>query len=118
MRWDDLIGEYGWDHDVLYILEKNGKLHGSSNGFSIIRSKRKGPTNSGFPLTGFTRARAWFSAATWWKSEGGRGRQRDIRKRRLDGEDGKVFRIEPVRPVEALAPKRNWRILRPKRVNS
>ena len=21
-RWNDLIGEFGWDHDVLYILEK------------------------------------------------------------------------------------------------
>ena len=25
--WAGLIGEYGWDHDVLYILEKEGKLH-------------------------------------------------------------------------------------------
>jgi len=25
-EWDSLIGEYGWDHDVLYILEKGGKL--------------------------------------------------------------------------------------------
>jgi hypothetical protein len=24
--WKGLIGEYGWDHDVLYILERNGKL--------------------------------------------------------------------------------------------
>src|SRR5262249_88630 len=26
-RSHSLIGEYGWDHDVLYILEKEGKLH-------------------------------------------------------------------------------------------
>src|SRR5262249_23145896 len=26
-RWAGLIGEYGWDHDVLYILEKDAKLH-------------------------------------------------------------------------------------------
>jgi serine beta-lactamase-like protein LACTB len=26
-RWHDLIGEYGWDHDTLYILEKEGKLY-------------------------------------------------------------------------------------------
>src|SRR5439155_22066284 len=26
-KWAGLIGEYGWDHDVLYILEKEGKLH-------------------------------------------------------------------------------------------
>src|SRR5262249_52315192 len=26
-RWSGLIGEYGWDHDILYMLEKDGKLY-------------------------------------------------------------------------------------------
>jgi D-alanyl-D-alanine dipeptidase len=26
-KWQGLIGEYGWDHDILYIFEKDGKLH-------------------------------------------------------------------------------------------
>ena len=26
VRWRGLIGEYGWDHDILYIFEKDGKL--------------------------------------------------------------------------------------------
>jgi len=26
-KWRGLIGEYGWDHNILYILEKYGKLH-------------------------------------------------------------------------------------------
>src|SRR5262249_34995792 len=26
-RWAGLIGEYGWDHNTLYILEKDGRLH-------------------------------------------------------------------------------------------
>ncbi len=26
-QFDELIGEYGWDHDKLYVLEKNGKLN-------------------------------------------------------------------------------------------
>ena len=26
-RWAGLIGEYGWDHNTLYILEKDGQLH-------------------------------------------------------------------------------------------
>ena len=25
-EWKGLIGEYGWDHDVLYIFEKDGRL--------------------------------------------------------------------------------------------
>lgn len=26
-RWQGLIGEYGWDHNTLYILEQDGRLH-------------------------------------------------------------------------------------------
>ncbi len=26
-KWQGLIGEYGWDHDILYIFEKDGRLH-------------------------------------------------------------------------------------------
>ena len=26
-KWAGLIGEYGWDHNTLFILEKDGKLH-------------------------------------------------------------------------------------------
>ena len=26
-RWRGLIGEYGWDHNTLYILERDGRLH-------------------------------------------------------------------------------------------
>ncbi|MCR9211335.1 MAG: serine hydrolase, partial [bacterium] len=26
-EWRDLIGEYGWDHNTLYILERHGQLH-------------------------------------------------------------------------------------------
>src|SRR5690606_1940144 len=26
-RWEGLIGEYGWDHNILYILERDGRLH-------------------------------------------------------------------------------------------
>ncbi|PHQ32420.1 serine hydrolase [Rhodopirellula bahusiensis] len=26
-KWRDLIGEYGWDHNTLYILERHGQLH-------------------------------------------------------------------------------------------
>jgi CubicO group peptidase (beta-lactamase class C family)/D-alanyl-D-alanine dipeptidase len=25
-KWKGLIGEYGWDHDILYVFEKNGQL--------------------------------------------------------------------------------------------
>src|ERR1700691_953429 len=27
-KWKGLIGEYGWDHDILYVFEKEGRLSG------------------------------------------------------------------------------------------
>src|SRR6185437_5352679 len=26
-KWQGLIGEYGWDHDILYVFEKDGRLN-------------------------------------------------------------------------------------------
>ena len=26
-KWEGLVGEYGWDHNVLYIYERDGRLH-------------------------------------------------------------------------------------------
>ena len=26
-KWRGLIGEYGWDYNTLYILERDGRLH-------------------------------------------------------------------------------------------
>ena len=26
-KWKGLIGEYGWDHNTLFVYERDGKLH-------------------------------------------------------------------------------------------
>jgi D-alanyl-D-alanine dipeptidase len=102
-RWNDLIGEYGWDHDVLYILEKNGKLHALIEWFFDYPLEETGPDHFRFPDFGLYSD----ESVVFHRDE--RGKVKDalaasvvFARRRLDGVDGQVFRIKPVRPLEVL----------------
>jgi D-alanyl-D-alanine dipeptidase len=102
-RWDGLIGEYGWDHDVLYILEKDGRLHALIEWFFEYPLKEDGPDRFRFPDTGLYAG----EGLTFTRDEKGRATEVEaagvaFRRRALDGEDGKTFRITPRRPVETI----------------
>jgi CubicO group peptidase (beta-lactamase class C family)/D-alanyl-D-alanine dipeptidase len=102
-RWNDLIGEYGWDHDVLYILESNGKLHALIEWFFDYPLEEEGSDRFRFPDYGlYTGERILFHRDDRGKVKDAEAASVVFARRRLDGEDGKVFRIQPVRPVEAL----------------
>jgi CubicO group peptidase (beta-lactamase class C family)/D-alanyl-D-alanine dipeptidase len=102
-RWEGLIGEYGWDHDVLYILEKDGELHALIEWFFDYPLKEVGPDQFRFPEHGlyageglvFTRdanrAASQVEAASVV-----------FKRRPLDGEGGKTFRIMPRRSVDEI----------------
>ncbi len=105
-RWDGLIGEYGWDHDVLYILEKDGKLHALIEWFFDYPLKEVGPDRFVFPDDGlyagegliFTRDAAQNATQVEAASV-------VFKRRHLDGEGGKTFRIQPRRSVDADPPR-------------
>lgn len=101
--WNELIGEYGWDHNTLYILERHGQL------FALIEWVFL------YPLTAV-------QGDTWRFEETGLypGEQltfiRDARgmvtglsleglslpRREVGTAAGETFRITPVRPVDEL----------------
>jgi D-alanyl-D-alanine dipeptidase len=102
-HWRGLIGEYGWDHNVLYVLEKRGRLTALIEWFFEYPLTEISRDVYAFPKSGlydgerlvFTRDRA------------GRARQVEAAsvvfpRRTWAGEDGGVFRITPMRPVEQL----------------
>jgi CubicO group peptidase (beta-lactamase class C family)/D-alanyl-D-alanine dipeptidase len=102
-RWNDFIGEYGWDHDVLYILEKKGKLHALIEWFFEYPLEEDGPDRFRFPAYGL------YASESVIFHRDGSGKVKDAEaasvvfaRRQLDGEDGRVFRIQPVRPVDTL----------------
>jgi D-alanyl-D-alanine dipeptidase len=101
--WAGLIGEYGWDHDVLYILEKDGQLHALIEWFFAYPLKEEGPDRFRYPNWGLYED----EALVFTRDAAGRVTQVEaagvvFRRRRLDGEDGTTFRIKPVRPVDEL----------------
>jgi CubicO group peptidase (beta-lactamase class C family)/D-alanyl-D-alanine dipeptidase len=110
-EWRGLIGEYGWDYNTLYILERDGKLEALIEWFfrypleEVSRGVYKFP-NWGlydgeqvvFDLDANGRAKAVTASGVTFP------------RRKTGPEDGSQFRITPVRPVaelrkEALAAK-------------
>src|SRR5262249_52627623 len=106
-----LIGEYGWDHNVLYVLEREGTLYALIEWFFAYPLKEEGPDWFRFPDSGLYQD----EGLVFTRDPGGRATQVEAAgvvfpRRKLDGEDGTTFRITPVRPVadvrvEALAAR-------------
>lgn len=103
-KWRGLIGEYGWDHNTLFILEKDGKLHALIEWFFLYPLKEESDNVYLFP----EEFGLYHGEKLVFKRDAtGRATQVEaasivFQRRALDGEDGSTFRIKPVRPVEEL----------------
>jgi CubicO group peptidase (beta-lactamase class C family)/D-alanyl-D-alanine dipeptidase len=110
-KWAGLIGEYGWDHDILYILEKDGKLHALIEWFFLYPLEEESADVFKFPNWGLYES----EKLIFKRDKTGRATEVEaasvvFRRRSIDGEDGKTFKIRPLRPLndlrrEALAAK-------------
>jgi serine beta-lactamase-like protein LACTB len=98
-----LIGEYGWDHNILYILEMDARLYALIEWIALYPLIEEGPDRYRFPDFGmYPDEKLVFS-----RDQTGRATQVvaatvTFPRRRLDGENGETFRIKPVRPLEEL----------------
>ena len=117
-HWDGLIGEYGWDHNVLYILERGGRLHALIEWFFLYPLTEISRDVYAFPDRGlyhgerlvFSREAAGGDASG--QDAAGRatpGRATSVEaasvvfhRRDVGTQAGGTFRIDPVRPVEDL----------------
>jgi serine beta-lactamase-like protein LACTB len=102
-KWRGLIGEYGWDHNALVILEKDGKLHALIEWFFLYPLEEESEDVYAFPADF-----GLYHGEKLVFRRGRAGRATEVeaasvvfRRRRLDGEDG-TFKIKPLRPVEEL----------------
>ncbi|MCC6317452.1 MAG: serine hydrolase [Gemmatimonadaceae bacterium] len=102
-HWRGLIGEYGWDHNVLYILERGGRLHALIEWFFEYPLSEISPDVYAFPRGGLYDG----EQLVFTRDASGRA-QRVVAasvpfvRRTWVGEDGGIFRITPVRPVDQL----------------
>jgi CubicO group peptidase (beta-lactamase class C family)/D-alanyl-D-alanine dipeptidase len=102
-KWKGLIGEYGWDHNTLYILEMDGKLCALIEWSALYALKEVGADIYQFPDFGM------YPGEKLYFKRDPRGRATEVTaatvvfpRRALDGENGETFRIEPVRSIAEL----------------
>lgn len=102
-RWKGLIGEYGWDHNILYVLERGGELYTLIEWFFLYPLTEESPDVFAFPDFGL------YSGEKMVFGRDESGRATEVRasgvvfKRRADEvEEGAGFFITPVRPIAEL----------------
>jgi serine beta-lactamase-like protein LACTB len=103
-KWAGLIGEYGWDHNTLYILEKDGKLHALIEWLFIYPLTEESADVYRFPgdLGLYHGEKLIFS-----RDKTGRAKEVEaagvvFERRKLDGEDGSTFKIKPIKPMDEI----------------
>jgi len=101
--WLGLLGEFGWDHNTLYILERDGWLHALVEWFFLYPLEEVSPDTFRFPGWGL------YSGETLAFTRDSSGRAAQVvmagvpfQRREVGTEAGVTFRIEPVRPPEEL----------------
>jgi serine beta-lactamase-like protein LACTB len=102
-KWLGLIGEYGWDHDTLYVLERDGNLNVLIEWFDLYPLTEESENVYRFPDFGLYHD----EKLVFTRDSSGRATKVvaagvTFDRRRIDGEDGKTFRIHPERPIELL----------------
>jgi CubicO group peptidase (beta-lactamase class C family)/D-alanyl-D-alanine dipeptidase len=102
-KWRGLIGEYGWDHQTLYILERNGKLHALAEWFFLYPLEEESTNVYLFPGHGhFAGEKLVFT-----RDQADRAIRAELsgivfERRKVDGENGETFRIKAQRPLAEL----------------
>lgn len=102
-EWSGLIGEYGWDHNTLFVLERNGQLHVLIEWLFEYPLTAESRNVFRFPDYGLYHGEklifrdAGSAAATHVEAAGVL-----FERRNGPAGDGGPFRIDPVRPLDEL----------------
>ncbi len=102
-KYRGLVGEYGWDHYTLYVLERGGKLHALLGWFFLDPLAEESADVYRFP----DRSQFAGEKIIFTRDPAGRATRALVggvafARRRLDGENGETFRIKPRRPLAEL----------------
>ena len=102
-RWEGLIGEYGWDHNTLFVLEKNEKLHALIEWFEFYPLEELDNNRFAFPNYGlyhgeelyFERNEDGYATAVTAAGV-------HFDRRNIGTKAGETFTIQPQHPIQSL----------------
>jgi serine beta-lactamase-like protein LACTB len=99
----DLIGEYGWDHNILYVFEWERKLYCNIEWFFVYPLKEEKKDVYAFPDFGLYHGeKIIFKRDAKGKVIAAEAASVTFKRRKIDGENGETFRIQPLKPVAEL----------------
>jgi CubicO group peptidase (beta-lactamase class C family)/D-alanyl-D-alanine dipeptidase len=102
-RWRGLIGEYGWDHNTLYILEDEGKLYALIEWFYYYPLKEISDNEFEFPDFGLYHGeRLKFTRDQLGTATEVNAAEVVFSRREVGTKDGETFKITPVKPIDEL----------------
>lgn len=102
-KWLGLIGEFGWDHNTLFVLEKDGQLHAQIEWFFQYPLIEEAKDVYRFPNHGlYHDEKLVFTRDAKGRATKVVAAGVSFARRTIDGEDGHTFRITPERPVAEL----------------
>jgi len=102
-HFNGLIGEYGWDHNVLYILEWHGRLYALIEWFYLYPLDEVSRDIYAFPDRGLYHGEQLvFSRDATDRATSVEAASVVFARRDVGTEAGGTFRIDPVRPVAEL----------------
>lgn len=102
-HWGGLVGEYGWDHNILYVLEDHGKLYALIEWFYYYPLTEVDENTYAFPDYGLYHG----EGLKFTRDSDGIATQVvaaevKFERREVGTKDGETFQIEPVKPVDDL----------------
>jgi CubicO group peptidase (beta-lactamase class C family)/D-alanyl-D-alanine dipeptidase len=102
-KWHGLLGEYGWDHNTLVILERDGKLNALIEWFFLYPLEEMSANEFKFPEYGLYRG----EKLIFTRDDKGRATRVEaanvvFERRKIDGENGETFKIKPQHPIAEL----------------
>ncbi len=103
LKWRGLIGEYGWDHDILYVFEKDGRLNVLIEWMEFDALTQLSDDDFKFPSQGLYDG----ETAIFIRDATGNATQVQVsgvvfKRRPIGGISGGVFRTSPRRNIDEL----------------
>jgi serine beta-lactamase-like protein LACTB len=102
-KWRGLLGEYGWDHNTLVILERDGKLNALIEWFFLYPLEEVSANEFKFPDYGlYLGEKLLFTRDKSGRATSVEAANVIFERRKIDGENGETFKIKPLHPIEEL----------------
>jgi CubicO group peptidase (beta-lactamase class C family)/D-alanyl-D-alanine dipeptidase len=102
-EWQGLIGEYGWDHDTLYVLERDGKLTTLIEWYEFEPLEQVSRDVFRYPKRGlYDNETVTFTRDDHGKATAVKVGEVIFKRRPVGPDEGNVFRIQPRKSIDEL----------------